>query len=184
MVDIANDSLPDHARQLLYRLCHMLSIPIVISQHRPTFSAAETQSVLPASCLVQKTLTGRVADKIILWTGVGDFSIHRSHRKRANMHLQIPKGRDHTLNPHDIDALSFYGMQPGMVSPFLVPDTPALDQLSAVFMIDWLHMHQVDRTVAISLSLTESLIIPLQHLHTLLFAYANEMYGQMPIFTI
>lgn len=162
----------------------MLSIPVVFSQHGPTFSAAETQSVLPAGCLVQKTLTGRVADEVILWTGVGDFSIHRSHRKRANAHLQIPTGRDHTLNPHDIDPLAFYGMQPGMVSPFLVSDTPAVDRLAAIFMIDWSHMHQVGQTVAISLSLTESLIIPLNHLHALLFAYANEIYGQMPIFTI
>lgn len=173
-----------HTREQIESLCQQLSIPTSTAWHEPTFTALETQAVLPEGCLVQKTITGSVAEQIVLWTGVGNFSVTRAQRKAASRHLGVPTSRDHTLNPHDIDAVTFYGMQPGMVSPFLVSGTPATQELAGLFVLDWTQTHSAESTVAISLSLTESLIMPLEYLRALCEAYAAEVYAHLPIFTL
>lgn len=182
---LAHDAsaLPAHTLRKVDDLCRRLSIPTTIARHAPTLTAAETQAVLPESCLVQKTITGCVANKIILWTGVGDFRVSRTMHKRANERLALPAGRDHTMNPPQVDPLHFYGMNPGMVSPFLIENTPAVNQLAALFVLDWPHYAE-PFSVAISLSLTESLVIPLARLNALLCAYANAVYGHVPIFRL
>lgn len=186
MVVLAHDAgaLPDETLRTLDDLCVQLAIPINVVRHKSTFSAAETQAVLPEKCLVQKTVTGRAANKIVLWTGVGDYRVTRPLRKMANRQIGVAAARDHILNPSDVDALTFYGMQPGMVSPFLISRTPAAHELAAMFVLDWRRTHDLSASVAISLSLTESLVVPLKHLDALLCAYAKTVYAHLPFFAV
>jgi hypothetical protein len=177
-------ALPARTLRQLTDICMHLSIPIKIAHHGPTFTAAQTQAVLPGDCLVQKTVTGKVEDKLILWTGVGDFHIARKLHKIANKKMGLAAGRDHTLNPPEVDALSFYHMQPGMVSPFLISGSPAAHQLTALFVLDWSEAVDPQSPVAISLSLTESLVISAAHLDALFHAYAEAVYAHVPLFKL
>lgn len=176
-------TLPTRTVRQLTALCEEFDIPTKIVTHAPTFSAAETQAVLPEDCLVQKTITDRVDGKLLLWTGVGDYRLTRALHKAANARLGLAAGRDHTLNPRDIDAFAFYGMQPGMVSPFLMKGTRAVRELSAVFVLESFE-YDAARPVAISLSLTESMIVSLEYLRTLLREYADAVYPRIPRFTL
>jgi hypothetical protein len=74
-------------------------------------------------------------------------------------------------------------MEPGMVSPFLVAGTPGVEDLAALFLLDW---SELDSTlsVAISLSLYDSLILPVKHLEQLLLAYAAETFSYIPLYTL
>ena len=67
MYDMAASSLlPKITLETLNDVCAKLAISSRIVTHKPTFSASETQAVLPAGCLVQKTVTGQAADKLVL----------------------------------------------------------------------------------------------------------------------
>ncbi len=50
-------------KEKLVHLCNINNIPWTTFFHPPTRSAAETQTVLPEGCLVQKTITSKLADK-------------------------------------------------------------------------------------------------------------------------
>jgi hypothetical protein len=176
--------LPTRTIRQLFNTCEQLAVPVTVVNHAPTFTAAETQAVLPQGCLVQKTITGRVADKLILWTGVGDFRVTRVLRKMANQKLGFTTKRDHNFNPVEIDPFLFYGVRPGMVSPFLIRDTPATSQLTALFALDWSSYSANTTSVAVSLSLTESLIMPVRELEGVLHTYARAVYSELPIFTL
>ncbi len=180
---VMDTALPAYTLGQLERLCVRLSLPTRIVNHQPTFSAAETQSVLPKGCLVQKTVTDQVADKLLAWSGVGDFRLSRRLYKQANQLLGSPRTDEHTLNPPDVDAMAFYGMQPGQVSPFFGPGTPAITELSALFLLDWSNV-DTKLCVAISLSLYASLIIPVSGLEALLRTYAIATYPHLAIYTL
>jgi len=69
-------------------------------------------------------------------------------------------------------------MQPGMVSPFLHPERAA--HLSALVLLPWRELWEAqEREVAISLSLWESLALPVRCLRPLLRRYARRAYPQV-----
>jgi len=175
--------LPQQTQDQLTSLCTKLSVPVKRVSHRATLSAAETQAVLPTNCLVQKTITDKVADQLVMWTGVGDFRISHSLYKMVNKIIEVPMSAEHTLNPSTVDAVQFYGMQPGMVSPFLIPGTPAMQRVAAIFVLDW-SKYDPALSVAISLSLHTSLIVPLLDLEKLLRAYAASVYAPIPLYIV
>src|SRR2546429_7857460 len=76
-----------------------------------------------------------------------------------------------TINPQDCNPLQEFGMLPGMVSPFLPPLRPA--RLAALVVVQF---EEDNKEVAISLSLCESLLIPLWCFSALLRQYTQAAY--------
>ncbi len=69
-------------------------------------------------------------------------------------------------------------MQLGMVSPFLHPERAA--KLSALVLLPWRELWEAqEREVALSLSLWESLVLPVRCLRPLLRRYARRAYPQV-----
>ena len=69
-------------------------------------------------------------------------------------------------------------MQPGMVSPFLHPERAV--PLSALVLLPWRERWDAqEREVAISLSLWESLVLPVRCLRPLVRQYARRAYPQV-----
>ena len=69
-------------------------------------------------------------------------------------------------------------MLPGMVSPFLHPERTA--GLSALVLLPWRERWEVqEREVAISLSMWESLALPVRCLRPLIRQYARRAYPQV-----
>ena len=182
----ATIALPVETVRLLNALRSDLGIPGRSVWHPATRTAEETQAVLPKGCLVQKTLTGKMADKLLLWTGVSDVRVAGSHRKQVarEMGLNAAAGRNHTFNPPEIEPRRFFGMAEGAVSPFLIPGTPALSCLTAMVHLpcpaDWDDAFDV----AISVSLDESLIVPLSGLRRLMRNYAAQIYSHIPLISL
>ena len=75
-------------------------------------------------------------------------------------------------------------MADGMVSPYLVPGTPALTQLAAIVWLAPSTVQESDTKVAISLSLNESVVVPAVRLHDILHAYASHVRPDMPILNL
>jgi hypothetical protein len=164
-----------------------LGIPMLTLRHRITRSARETQATLPDGCLVQKSVTGKFGDQLVLWTGVSDFRVMRPHTRQVAKALAAQTRRtlaNHTLNPPDIEPARFFGMDDGMVSPFLVPGTLALQRLAAIVQLTPPGEWESGMTVAISLSLRVSVMIPGTRLGDLLSAYAHQVHPHIPVIDV
>ena len=69
-------------------------------------------------------------------------------------------------------------MQPGMVSPFLHPERAA--RLAALTLLPWPERWEAqEREVAVSVSLWESLLLPLRCLRPLVYLYAKRAYPEL-----
>jgi hypothetical protein len=109
------------------RNAHLLSLLTTMTNrwttvvHPETFSAVETQRVLPPRVLVQKSVTATLGQRNLLWTGIGDFHLSRPSIRWVAQLLHIPanQARHHTLNPPGIDPVYEFSLLPGMVNPFL-----------------------------------------------------------------
>ncbi len=94
--------------------------------HVSTRSAEETQAVLPAGVLVQKTVTIEMDGKLILCSGVGTQPVTRTHLHTLAAMLSLSRRATKRcmLNPVTCDPVREFEMLPGMVSPFLRPQRP------------------------------------------------------------
>lgn len=171
-------SLPLSTQTLLAELLAGQAVEVMRYQHEATRSAAQTQTVLPPGVLVQKTVSVAFGDRShtgVLWTGVGDFQISKGSVLLVAERLGLSRraARNATINPAWLDPVAAFGMQAGMVSPFLPPPSPGQQAfpISALVVESWPTMRERTMHVAISLSLYESLIIPLRTLRPLLRAY-------------
>ena len=159
------DSRPLHARLL---------------RHGPSQSAAETQVLLPPGVLVQKTVSLTFAERLLLCTGVGTRSLTRWQLRDMAAALALPYRtlKRCTINSSTHTSVEAFAMQPGMVSPFLHPERAA--RLAALVLLPWRELWEAKaREVAISLSLWESLALPVRCLRTLLRQYARRAYPQV-----
>src|SRR5260370_11186316 len=95
------DSRPLHARLL---------------RHGPSLSAAETQALLPPEELVHKTISIKLAETLLLCTGVGPQRLTRQHLRAIAAALALPR---RTINPVTYHSVETFAMQPAMVSPLL-----------------------------------------------------------------
>ena len=96
--------------------------------------------------------------------------------------LALPrKAIDHaTINPATVDPVAAFGMADGMVSPFFPPQRPS--KVDALVLLPWLSQWEEQETeVAISLSLWESLLLPVRCLRPLVCDYAVVAYPHPPI---
>jgi hypothetical protein len=151
-------------------------------RHAATRSAEETQAVLPPGALVQKTITVEMDGMLILCSGAGDQLVTRTHLHHlaAKLSLSRRATKRCTLNPATCDPVNEFEMLPGMVSPFLRPQRPT--RLSAVALLPWpQHWEEQGFEVAVSLSLWESVMLPLRCLKAVLFSYAKLAYPDLPV---
>ena len=148
-----------------------------IAFHAASHSAAQTQAVLPPGALVQKTLTVAMAGRLLLCTCVGDRKLERKHLRAVADALALPRRavKHCSINPSTCDPVEEFGMRPGMVSPFLPPLQST--RLAAVVLIPWPRWwEEKGREVAVSLSLWESLLLPLYCLRDSVCGYARHAY--------
>jgi hypothetical protein len=149
-------------------------------RHRHSHSAVETQALLPPGVLVQKTVTLALGELLVLCTGVGTWRLSRQDLHEIAKALGLPnrRSRHATINPESCQTVEAFGMLPGMVSPFLRPAHTT--RLAALVVLPWPRCWEAQRLeVAISLSLWESLVIPLACLRPLLRSYACHAYPAM-----
>jgi hypothetical protein len=161
------DSRPLHARLL---------------RHGPSLSAAGTQALLPPGVLGQKTISMTLGETAFLCTGVGPQRLTRQHLRVITAVLALP-GRtikQCRINPLSYNPVEKLGIQPGMVSPFLHPLRHT--GLTALILSRWpKQWEEQAREVAISLSLWESLVLPLCCLRTLIRTFAKLAYPEVRV---
>jgi len=146
-------------------------------RHRHSHSAMETQALLPPGVLVQKTVTLALGELLVLCTGVGTWRLSRKDLHEIAKTLGLPnrRSRHATINPATLQTVEAFGMLPGMVSPFMRPLRAT--RLAALVVLPWPRCwEEQGREVAISLSLWESLVLPLSCLRSLLRSYAEHEY--------
>lgn len=133
--------------------------------HAPSFSAAEKQRILPITVHVQKTISMKIGNEYVLCTGVGDWAVDKSIKKFIAKQLALPSSaaRNVIINPPTIDPAVHLGIWPGMVSPFL--DVVLPHNLKSIIVIQPPD-RIMDDDFSISLSLYESLILPVLHFTT------------------
>ncbi len=146
-------------------------------RHGPWLSAAETQTLLPPGVLVHKTVSMTLAETLLLCTGVSPQRLTRQHLRAIAAALALPRRtiKQCTVNPVTSNPVETFAMQPGMVSPFLHPSLHT--GLGALVLLPWPARWKAQgREVAISLSLWESLVLPLRCLRQLVRSYARRAY--------
>ena len=156
------DSRPLHARLL---------------RHGPTLSAAKTQALLPPGVLVHKTVSISVGETSLLCTGVGPQRLTRQQLHAIAAALEMPRrtAKQSIVNPVTSNPVEMFTMQPGMVSPFLHPSHHI--GLGVLVLLPLPEQSETqDHEVAISLSLWESLVLPLRCLRQLIRSYAKRAY--------
>jgi hypothetical protein len=149
-------------------------------RHGNSLSAVETQALLPPGVLVQKTVSMTLAETLFLCTGAGSQRVNRKQLRAISAALALPRrsARKCTVNDTASNPVEIFAMQPGMVSPFLHPHHErAFDVL---VLLPWPERWEArEQEVAISLSLWESLILPLGCLRPLLRSYARRAYPEV-----
>jgi len=126
---------------------------------------------------VQKTVTVDMAGKLLLCTYVGDQKLERTHLRAVAEALALPRraAKHCSINPSTCDPVEEYGMLPGMVSPFVSPLRKT--RVAAVVLLPWpRRWEEKGREVAVSLSLWESLLLPLHCLKDIVRGYARRAY--------
>ncbi len=115
-----------------------------------------------------------------LCTGAGTRSLTRRQLRDIATALALPHRtvRQRTINSSAYHAVEAFAMQPGMVSPFLRPERAA--GIAALILLPWPQRWEAqEREVAISLSLWESLALPMRCLRRLVRRYARRAYPQV-----
>ena len=146
-------------------------------RHGSAHSAAEMQALLPPGVLVHKTISFTLADTIVLCTGVGTQCLTRRHLRTiaAALVRHGPNVKQWTINPAPGSSVKKLAMHPELVSPFLHPSRHA--GLAALALLPWSDRWEGhEPEVAISLSLWESLVLPLRCLYPLIRSYAKRAY--------
>ncbi len=172
-------TLSNASLRLLYDIAsqYIDDLPARIYWHGATHSAAETQAVLPPGVLVQKTVSVDMAGKLLLWSSVGaqEHDLHQRRVVAAALGLPRRAARQCSTNPATCHPQEEFAMLPGMVSPFLSPLRPG--RLAAVVQVSWPEAWEdQDKAVGVSLSLFESLILPLRCFRAILRQYAKRAY--------
>jgi hypothetical protein len=151
-------------------------------RHGPSLRAAETQALLPPGVLVHKTISVVLADTLLLCTGAGTQNLKRWQLQAVAAAMAVPQqaAKRCYINAAACGSVELFGMQPGMVSPFLHPSSPA--GLTALVLLPWpKRCKEQVQEVAFSLSLWESLLLPICCLRPLIRHYAARAYPEVPV---
>ena len=173
-------TLSSASLRLLYDISSQFvdDLPERICWHAPTLSASETQAVLPPQVLVQKTVSVEMAGRLLLWTGIGDYQHTLDQHRVVADALGLPRraARQCSTNPATCRPEQEFAMLPGMVSPFLPPLRPT--RLVSVVQVPWPAVwEEQGKAVGVSLSLFESLILPLSCFRAVVLQYAAQAYA-------
>jgi hypothetical protein len=163
--------------QLLYECATDSLRRLSLPWHGHSLSAAETQALLPPGVLVHKTVSLTLAETLLLCTSVGPQRVTRQQLHTIAAALALPRQavKQCTINPVTSNPVETFAMQPGMVSPFLHPSH--LTALGALVLLPMPERWEAqEQEVAISLSLWESLVLPLRCLRPLIRTYARRAY--------
>jgi hypothetical protein len=128
--------------------------------------------------LVQKTVSVEMAGRLLLWTGIGDYEHTLDQRRVVASALGLPRqaARQCSTNPATCRPEEEFAMLPGMVSPFLPPLRPS--RLVSVVQVPWpAAWEEQGKAVGVSLSLFESLILPLSCFRAVVLQYAAQAYA-------
>lgn len=151
--------------------------------HAATLRAREKQALLPGGAQVQKTVSLLVGGRLVLVTWIGgDRLLGRAERFAlvAKLGLSRKEARQATLNPPGCVAEQEFGLLRGMVSPFLPAGYGT--GLRAVVQLSWPQVWEDEgRSVAISLSPCESLLIPLRCYRRILCHYIRQSIPDVPL---
>ncbi len=166
--------------RLLYDIATQFvdDLPARVYWHEATQRAVETQAVLPPHVFVQKTVSVDMAGKLLLWTSVGEQAQDLEQRRTVASLLGLPRrgAKQCSINPVTCCSEKEFAMLPGMVSPFLPPLHPG--RLTAVVQVPWpADWDKQGREVGVSLSLCESLLLPLTCFRAILRQYVTEAYA-------
>ncbi len=177
---LGSATLSGASLRLLYDIAsqYVDNLPGRLCWHTPTLSAWETQSVLPPQVMVQKTVSVEMAGHLLLWTGVGEQEQTLQQRRVVASALGLPRkaAKQCSTNPGACRPEQEFAMLPGMVSPFLPPLHPT--RLAAVVQTPWsVDWEDWGYAVGVSLSLFESLILPLCCFRAILRQYAACAYA-------
>ena len=154
---------------------HARPVHECIAFHAASYSAAQTQAVLPPGVLVQKTVTVEMAGKLLLCICAGDRKLERTHLRAVADALALPRRavKHCSINPLTCNPVMECGMLPGMISPFVSPLRKT--RVAAVVLLPrW--WEEKGREVDVSLSLWESLLLPLRCLKDIVCGYARYSY--------
>lgn len=172
-------ALPAQSVALMLELCLRYGVEPVVRSHRPSFSAAHKQRIV-APAEVQKTVTVRLADATLLCTAIGDPLLSRPVMREVAERLGLARASVKRLhiNPPGCDPLAEFGMAPGMVSPWLRPGRTS--SVHAVVLTGGATpCHTGDTSVALSLSLRQSLFVPARIVPAMLRDYAARAYPEV-----
>lgn len=191
-------SLSSASLQLLYEIAtqHIQALPSRSSQatrplhkrlvrHAASQTAAETQALLPAHVVVQKTVSLEIAGKLMVCSSVGDQLLARQHLRAIAAMYGLPRRslKHATLNPATCDPVEVFEMAPGMVSPFFRPHRAT--RLDALILLPWPESwEEQEQEVAVSLSLWESLLLPLRCLKGIVSGYARQAYPSVRLIEV
>lgn len=176
---LGSATLSGASLRLLYEISsqYVTDLPERICWHAPTISAADTQAVLPPQVLVQKTVSVEMAGRLLLWTCVGEQGQTHEQRRVVASQLGLSRraARQCTTNPPTCRPELEFSMLPGMVSPFLPPGHAT--RLMAIVYVPCPSSWEDLGAVAVSLSLFESLLLPLHSFRSILRHYAARAYA-------
>jgi CRP-like cAMP-binding protein len=147
-----------------------------VIRHKPSLSAADKQSILP-DLLVQKTVTILIEGNFVLCSSVGDLKISRKLLGEIAVTLGLPRrGNKSYINPAAFIPEIELGLLRGMVSTFFSPGR--ITQLGLVALITPSSTQMLD--VAVSLSPSESLLLPYSVFPAIAREYASRAYPYVP----
>lgn len=149
-----------------------------IHHHEPTYSASAKQCHMPSGVLVQKTLSLKCGNAYQLATGVGPWHISRQARRVLVAQGTLPSSANSgfTINPASFDVASELLLAPGMVSPFLKPGL--VSRLERVVILEPVDI--IEAQFAVSLSLFESLVLPVRHFVGIVSDYLSAAFPHLP----
>ena len=179
-------TISSHGLMILREQLTDLQISWSILRHVSSITAHEKQAILAeygTSLLVKKTLTVELGDNTLaLVTGVGDFALQKAHIKNLGIQLGLSKHKSKriSINPSWFSPEEYLRMRVGMVSPFFI-DTSVLH---AIALLPLTNVQLQYSHVAISLSLSESLVIPTKTFYQLVRGYARWAYPTLPIVSL
>lgn len=180
--DMGAGTMAAEAIELLMRVAGehgIRDLAVRIHHHEPTYSASAKQFHLPKGVLVQKTLSLKCGNAYQLATGVGPWHISRQIRRSFVARDVLPSSANNsfTINPASFDVASELLLAPGMVSPFLKPRL--VSRLERVVILEPVDLD--DAQFAVSLSLLESLVLPVRHFVGIVSDYLSAALPHLPL---
>jgi hypothetical protein len=144
-------------------------------------SSMAIQATLPPGIPVQKTIALGPAGKLILSPCAGTQVLGRSQLRSLTEALSLARRtiKRCTPIPATCERVQEFEMLSGLVSPFLRPQRPL--RLAALALISWPKCWEEQALeVIFSLSLRESLLLPLRCLKAILLHYTGQAHPQLP----